>query len=267
MSTPRRRRTTGERQRSRFPWKGALLILVLAAIGLGIGSGTALVAQRLAARPSPSPQVVVAMTPPPAGSFETVAPSTPIPANMRFSTAKPAQLTPAPTLPPTPVPTAPPTPTPTPEPTDAQALVVPTPYTATPRPAPTASPAARHAAQRQTALLPMPTPAPKPPITIVAEQFVREYLRALDRGDMTRAYAYLGATPGEPGIVAQEAPLAKDGRLHVLSLHATPDGIASAIVHARLESRGLRYKATYYIEPFIDGPHDLVIEHVDLQQE
>jgi|GEM_PF-2358231 len=239
------------------------MLMLLAAVGLAVGAGTALVAQRLSVRATP-PQVVVAMTPPPTGSYETFTSPTPIPANERFTTAKPAQLTPAPTQPPTPVPPTPrpptPKPAPTAGPTTVQRTLVPT----------TASPAANAG----VALEGPPTPyaasaqgQPSPSIVSLAEQFVREYLHALDRGDTATAYAYLGGKPGEPGIVAQEAPLAKNGNLRVLSLEATADGTASAIVHARLESQGLHYKATYYVEPFDRGPHDLVIEHVDLQQE
>ncbi len=133
----------------------------------------------------------------------------------------------------------------------------------------TARPASARAARTiaPIAAVAQMTTAPTPSIVVTAEQFVRAYLRALDRGDTGAAYSYLGGQPGEPGIVAQEAPLAKGGGLHILALEATPDGTSSAIVRARLESRGLRYRATYYIEPFVHGPHDLVIEHVDLQQE
>lgn len=137
------------------------------------------------------------------------------------------------------------------------------------RAAATVRPASTHTARTiaPIAAVTQMAAAPTPSIVVTAEQFVRAYLRALDRGDTAAAYTYLGGEPGEPGIVAQEAPLAKGGGLHVLSLEATPDGASSAIVRARLESRGLRYRATYYIEPFMHGPHELVIEHVDLQQE
>ncbi|TAM58613.1 hypothetical protein EPN52_10175 [bacterium] len=250
-----------------------MIVVALIAVGLAIGGGTALIANHLAAKPATTPQVVVAMTPPPTGSYQTSIP-TAVPASRRFSTAKPEQMTPAPTLPPTPEP-----PAPLASPARQSATVTPLatpvapaqPFAAAstaPQPVAARTPAAR--AARTIAPGPLAlalTPSPAASIVPVAEQFVREYLRALDRGDAAGAYAYLGGKPGEPGIVAQEEPLAKGGGLRVLSLAATPDGISSAVVHARLESRGVRYRATYYIEPFMNGPHDLVIEHVDLQQE
>lgn len=265
---PIRRRRTVLRGSSPPPaWRGVLLWMLLPIGGLAIGGGTAWVAQHLTPHASPPPQVVVAMTPPPEGSYATVAPSTPLPEKLRFSTAKPAQLTPAPTVPPTPEP-ATPRPRPsvaTPEQTATEpALPEPTPYTAAAQPVSPATNAATAAAATVPAY---PTPTPTPSIALVAEQFVREYLSALNRGDQATAYAYLGGKPGDNGIVAREAPLAKGGSLRVLSLRATPDGTSSAVVHARLESQGLRYRATYYVEPFIDGPHELVIEHVDLRQE
>ncbi|TAM74643.1 hypothetical protein EPN44_10605 [bacterium] len=265
-----RRRPVRQRPPSRFTWRGAPIIALLIGAGLAIGGGTALIANRIVSRPASTPTVVVAMTPPPVGSYQTPRPATPIPVDRRFSTARPAQMTPEPAPPPTPLPAPAPTPreTPTAAPTIAEETSAPqAPLVEVS--AAGARPASTRAARTiaQTAAIAQMTSAPTPSIVVVAEQFVRAYLRALDRGDTAAAYTYLGGKPGEPGIVAQEAPLAKGGGLHVLSLEATPDGTASAIVRARLESRGLRYQATYYIEPFMHGPHDLVIEHVDLQKE